>query len=137
MGTVKELDVCGGGCETGWAAGDCGCGGGGDGLPPFGGSLSISMELRELMAERAESRLRCSGGRFRGWVSVSIFFRREEEDDPGSVACRARERGVRGLDSRADAADGDSGRAVFLVGDLEALVGLSGDLVGDGGWDWK
>lgn len=104
--------------------------------------MSISMELRALMAERADSLLRCSGGRFRGWVSGSIFFRREEEEEPGSVACRARERGVRGLDSRGEAAtdDGDdSGREDFLVGDLdEDLVGgLSGDLIGEDGCDWK
>jgi hypothetical protein len=56
-GTVKELF--GGGCDG------C-CGGGDEGLPKLGGSLSMSMEFLALMADRVESRLRSSGGKFRG-----------------------------------------------------------------------
>lgn len=62
--------------------------GGGD-EAPFTGSLSISIELRRLMADwdRAESRLRSSGGKFRGCVSASNLLRREE-DESGSVEWR-------------------------------------------------
>lgn len=66
---------------------------GGDGVEwPLTGSWSMSIELRPLMADcdNAERRLRSSGGKLSGWVLVSIFFLREEDEDvePGSVECR-------------------------------------------------
>jgi hypothetical protein len=52
------------------------------------------------MAANSDSRLRSSGGRLRGCVSGSTFFRRES---PAMVACRPSGREVRtvcGLESR-------------------------------------
>jgi hypothetical protein len=110
------------------------------------GSLSVSIELRALMAESSDSRLRCSGGRLRGCVSGSTFFRREEAR-PASVGCRANGREVRG-DCGLDECSrdvGEAGRwdeeeeeAAFLVGDREP-EDLVGDLVGEDGCDesWK
>lgn len=145
IGTVKDADCCRGGACC------CCCWGGDD-----GGSISI--ELRPLMAVNWESRLRCSGGRLRGWVSGSIFFRREDDDDePGSVDCLGKALELRslGLASALPAAPappalalepepepgpgpGDAGRANFLVGDLlgdleaECFAGEE-DLTGEGG----
>ena len=108
--------------------------------PPLTGSLSTSIELRALMAESSERRLRCSGGRLSGWVSGSIFFRRDEER-PGSVGCLAKGREVRGdcgLDSRWVGEPGrcwaDDEPAGFLVGEREP-DDLVGDLVGEEGCD--
>ena len=80
------------------------------------------------MADSADRRFRCSGGRLRGWVSGSIFF--ALRDEPGSVAWRVKVRGGRGCDDLASRDEGDSGRcaaaaAAFLDGEreAEALVG--------------
>lgn len=100
------------------------------------GSLSTSIELRALMADSSDRRLRCSGGRLSGCVSGSIFFRRED-DKPGSVGWRAKGREVRGdccdLDSREV---GEVGRCeeAFLVGEREP-EDFVGDLVGEDGCD--
>lgn len=117
---------------------DAGCCGGGDEGVPLGGSRSMSIELRLLMlfADMAEKRFRCSGGRFRGCVSGSIFFRRE----PGSVGCLAKERDGRALASRSE---GDSGRGAGLCDEDDAAEdlggalagGLVGDLTGEEGSD--
>lgn len=108
-------------------------------VPPLTGSLSTSIELRALIADRAERRFRCSGGRLRGCVSGSIFFRREDEPEPGSVAWRAKLREVRGglVASRDD--DDESGRCDFTDEvrdvDVEGAVGGPGGSGLLGGWD--
>ncbi len=61
----------------------------GRGCPLVGGSLSMSMEFRPLMAESAENRFLSSGGRFRGWVSGSCFFLRDDEPGSGCVSRKA------------------------------------------------
>lgn len=77
---------------------------------------------------------RCSGGRFKGWVSGSIFFFLDE-DEPGSVEWRPNGRSGRDLESRDD---GDSARGMaelpdkveeFLRGG--AAAALVGGFVGD------
>ena len=55
----------------------------------------MSIELRPLMVvaerDRAEKRLRSSGGRLRGCVSrSSLLLREEEEETLGSVECLAK-----------------------------------------------
>jgi len=124
-GMVKEF-ACGGCC------------GGEEGEPWTGGSLSMSMELRLDMADMAESRFLCSGGRLSGWMSGSIFFLREE-DEPGSVACLTKPRLLRGFGSRAgEAGAGDAGAGVFVWCEA-ALLGAffvgDDDLTGEEGSD--
>jgi len=102
-------------------------------VPPLTGSLSTSIELRSPMADKADKRFRCSGGRLSGCVSGSIFFCLREE--LVSVEWRAKLREGRGCDDLASRDEGDSGRcaaAAFLEGDREAEV-LAGAFVGETG----
>jgi hypothetical protein len=93
----------------------------------MGDSRSISIELRPLMADKFESRFRCSGGRLRGWRSRSAFFflRDDEVGEPGALFCLAKVRLERGLTSRA--ACGVFATRVPFCG----LEGLEDDFVGD------
>jgi hypothetical protein len=84
----------------------------------------MSIESRALMAESLLDR--CSGGRFNGWVSGSVFFFLDEEE-PGSVEWRPNGRSGRDLLD-----DGDSARALVLAEEfLRGAVFLVGDLVGE------
>jgi hypothetical protein len=96
--------------EFAWDRGGAGWGGGGgeDDEPLMGDSLSTSIEFRPLIADRSENRFRCSGGKLRGCVSGSSFFRREDED-PDSAAERGKVRELRGLLS-GSRDGGDAGR---------------------------
>jgi hypothetical protein len=91
----------------------CGCGETDRARAPFpedgdegmlkGDSLSISIELLPLMADKFESRLRCSGGRLRGCKSRSLAFFLLEDDvgEAGVRSCLADVRLDRCLTSRA------------------------------------
>jgi hypothetical protein len=106
-----------------------GCWGGGEEGVLAEGSRSISIELRPLMADNADNRLRCSGGRLSGWVSRSVLLRREEEND-GSVACLTKLRDALDLESLEPGEGAAAGWEDFLgdfVGDLV------GDFVGEDG----
>lgn len=107
--------------------------------PPFTGSFSTSIDFLSLRPDSSEKRLlRTSGGRLRGCSSGSIFLRRKDDEEMGSVACRAEER--KGLEDEEDEeggfdsrVGGDVDRCDFLVGDRDEDVLGVGAFVGEGG----
>lgn len=97
----------------------------------------LSTESRALMFESLESLLISSGGRLRGCVGLSVFFRRKEVDFPRSdealvkcrvllLRCLASPEGVVGV-------AGEAGRTYFFVGEVDAVANLGGDFGGGGG----
>jgi hypothetical protein len=88
------------------------------------------------MADKFESRFRCSGGRLRGCKSSSaVFFRRDDEvGELGAVFCLTNVLLERGLTS--PACWGETAAAAVRPPFCEDLLGdFFGDLSGELGWE--